>query len=287
MILDRKVAEYLDCVEQRDRIQERKEAGEAWPCTENEILKHNRFTCNRREDDATSRWVRAWLKPHYDNPEIGLMAAALVATMTDDPRRQRPIKLHWQGRIGRLYIDGVLWGEVEWSDKRKVWCVQDAQGRCLSHKSHIHGQDAAKEAAVALAEAMIRDGRMPTPEEANKARKDRLARDRARRANTPSGNRRLAERAERERLWTAHMDAHRADEQAPPLHEVLAEAFDLSDPNLWRSNSFAMLRPRMIISVRRTIAELECELRCDDGRWRRKERFAKARELLALLETRS
>ena len=212
------------------------------------------------------------------------------ATITGDPRRQRPIKLHWQGLIGRLYIDDVQWAAVEWSDKRHAWCIEDAEGRCLSHKSHIHGQHAAKAAAVALAEAMIRDGRMPTPEEANKARKDRLARDRAKRAATPSGKRRLAERAERERLWTAHTDADRADEQAPPLHEVLAEAFDLSDPNLWRSNSFAMLRPRMIISVRRTIAELEYELHCDHGRWRRKEqeqRLAKARELMALLETRS
>jgi hypothetical protein len=213
--------------------------------------------------------------------------------MTDDPRRQRPISLRWVpqfggGEIGHLYIDDELWSEVEWSPKRKAWCVQDAEGRCLSHKSHIHGQVAAKEEAVALAEAMVRDGRMPTPEQARKARADRLAADRARRANTPSEKRRKAVREEQDRLWTAHRDADRADDESPPLHEVLAEAFDLSDPELWRSNSFAMLRPRLIISVRRTIAELEYEQH--SCRWLRNDqehsrRLAKAKELLALLES--
>jgi hypothetical protein len=31
----------------------------------------------------------------------------------------------------------------------------------------------------------------------------------------------------------------RADEEAQPFHELLAEAFDLADPELWRSNTFA------------------------------------------------
>jgi hypothetical protein len=202
----------------------------------------------------------------------------------EDPRRQQPIKLHWVGQIGRLYIDDALWGAVEWSDKRKAWCIEDSEGRCLSHKTHIHGQGAAKEAAVALAEAMIRDGRMPTPEEATKAREERLAKDRARRASTPSGKRRAAEREERDRLSKARWDAEDADRKEPPLHEVLAEAFDLTDPNLWRSNSFAMLRPRLIISVRRTIADLENNF----GWWNSKDdksrRLAKAKELLAILE---
>jgi hypothetical protein len=212
--------------------------------------------------------------------------------MTDDPRRQHPISLRWVpqvggGEIGHLYIDDELWSEVEWSPKRNAWCVQDAEGRCLSHKSHIHGQEAAKEAAIALAEAMIRDGRMPTPEEAKKARAGRLAEQRIRRDNTPSAKRKKAGRDERDRLRAAHRDADHAEEEAPPLHEVIAEAFDLSDPELWRSNSFAMLRPRLIISVKRTIAELEYEQH--SYRWLRNDeehsrRMAKAKELVALLE---
>jgi hypothetical protein len=207
------------------------------------------------------------------------------ATITDDPRRQRPIKLHWQGLIGRLWIDDVQWAAVEWSEKRQAWCIEDSEGRCLSHKSHIHGQDAAKEAAVALAKAMIRDGTMPSPEQAKKARKDRLAKDRARRANTPSGKRRLAEREEKDRLLRAHFESEWADENALPLHEVLAEAFDLTDPDLWRSNSFAMLRPRLIVSIKRTIAELEYDIAHGFTLQREpRVRLSKAKELLALLE---
>jgi hypothetical protein len=217
-----------------------------------------------------------------------MSTAAADIDPKDDPRRQRPITLRWVGMIGHLYIDDELWSEVEWSDKRKAWCVQDAEGRCLSHKSHIHGQDAAKDAAIALAEAMVRDGRMPAPEQAKKARAERLSSQRAKRANTPSEKRRKAEREESDRLYRAHRDADRADEEAPPLHEVLAEAFDLSDPELWRSNSFAMLRPRLIVNVKRTIAELEYQQH--SYRWRRNDeelvrRLGKARELQALLET--
>ena len=33
-----------------------------------------------------------------------------------DPRRQRPITVKWRGgSIAELFIDGQLWGEVEWS----------------------------------------------------------------------------------------------------------------------------------------------------------------------------
>jgi hypothetical protein len=152
-----------------------------------------------------------------------------------DARRQRPMTLRWQGMIGRLYIDDVLWAAVEWSDKRQAWCIEDAEGRCLSHKDHIHGQDAAKEPAVALAMEMIRDGRMPTPEDAKKVRRTRLDKKK----NTPSAKRRQAEREEEMRICRARYDAQRADEEAQPFHELLAEAFDLADPELWRSNTFA------------------------------------------------
>src|ERR1700722_4435116 len=95
-----------------------------------------------------------------------------------DPRRQEPINIRWSGMIGTLLIDGTSWGAVEWSDKRQAWCIQDAEGRCLSQHSHIHAEDKDKAGAVALAEAMIRDGRMPTPEDAVTARKDRIKRGR-------------------------------------------------------------------------------------------------------------
>jgi hypothetical protein len=37
------------------------------------------------------------------------------------------------------------------------------------------------------------------------------------------------------------------------MHDI----FDFADPDLWKSNSFAILRPRLIINVRTTIAVLK------------------------------
>ncbi|MFL5237178.1 MAG: hypothetical protein ACJ8EL_06165 [Rhizomicrobium sp.] len=206
-------------------------------------------------------------------------------TQTDivDPRRQRPITIRWDGLTGTLFIDGESWGAVEWSDKRQAYCIEDAEGRCLSHHSHIHGKNKDKDGAVALAEAMIRDGRMPTPEEARKARRERLKRDRERRAKQPSEIKRQEARAERDRLWDASYEADRkewAAEDHDPLHEVLADALNFADPELWKSNSFARLRDRLIIHLRAEIAKLEAGRYYGDNRDRRLNR---AREILELL----
>jgi len=74
-----------------------------------------------------------------------------------------------------LTIGGRLWSEVEWSPTRRAWCVQDACGHCLAHCEHIHGEDIDQRTALALAKAMIRDGRMPTPEEAEHQLRERQA----------------------------------------------------------------------------------------------------------------
>jgi hypothetical protein len=44
--------------------------------------------------------------------------------------------------------------------------VQDAGGECLAHCDAIHGEHIDAATAIQLAKAMIRDGRMPTPEDA-------------------------------------------------------------------------------------------------------------------------
>jgi hypothetical protein len=54
--------------------------------------------------------------------------------------------------------------------KRQAWCIEDAAGECLRHLSSLQGTAPDKNAAVTLAEAMIRDGRMPSPEEAHQLR---------------------------------------------------------------------------------------------------------------------
>jgi hypothetical protein len=65
-----------------------------------------------------------------------------------------------------LEINGEMWSEVEWSRQRRAWCIQDAAGHCLTHVEHIVGQDRDPQTAIRLAEKMIVDGRMPSPEQA-------------------------------------------------------------------------------------------------------------------------
>ena len=180
----------------------------------------------------------------------------------DNDQRQRPIAIRWDGMIGRLIIDGEYWGAIEWSEKRRAWCIEDAEGRCLSHHSHVHGEDKDKAGAVALAEAMIRDGRMPTPEQASRSRAERRKRDRERRAKQPGEIKRRAAqaeaRAERDQLFWAYIEAAQterlADQRDGPLYEVLVDTLDFTDPELWKSNSFARLRDRLIPCVKAAIA---------------------------------
>jgi len=121
---------------------------------------------------------------------------------TLEEQRTLPVQVTWPGgmsakhAIGRIKVDGVLWASVEWSEKRGCWCIEDCEGRCLAHESHIRGQEASAEAAVALATAMIRDGRMPSPSLLEAERQAR----RERRSRQPAEIRRRAKREEHDRL---------------------------------------------------------------------------------------
>jgi hypothetical protein len=87
--------------------------------------------------------------------------------MSTDKRRYGVIEVRQHNaRTFHLTINRQLWSEVEWSAGRQTWCVQDAAGRCLAHCDHIVGTNIDQRTAIALAKAMIIDGRMPTPEEA-------------------------------------------------------------------------------------------------------------------------
>jgi hypothetical protein len=101
---------------------------------------------------------------------------------TKDRRRHGVIETQFRqhGKLAmyNLTINRELWACVEWSPSRKAWCVQDASGRCLAHSDAIHGEHIDAQTAVALAKAMIRDGRMPTPEDAQQKLDERLQRDR-------------------------------------------------------------------------------------------------------------
>jgi hypothetical protein len=92
----------------------------------------------------------------------------------DDPRRFYPIEVcHHGDHIIHLMIYGVMWSEVEWSPQRRAWCIQDASGHCLLHCESIVEQDDDEIVAIDTAKRMIRDGSMPTPEEAHAAHEER------------------------------------------------------------------------------------------------------------------
>jgi hypothetical protein len=161
--------------------------------------------------------------------------------------------------IGRITVGEKYWAAVEWSEKRQAWCIEDAEGQCLSHKESIHGQATSKKEAVELAYAMIRDGRMPSPEQAAEAHQQRVERKR----QQPSALRRAAKRKERREAeheaFVAKVNAEHRERKLPELWETLADTFDFADPELWKSNSFASLRPRLITHIEARIAEMESE----------------------------
>ena len=191
-----------------------------------------------------------------------------------DPRRQGSVIVAFKGessKTGTIFVDGANWGAVEWSEKRGVWCIEDVEGGCLRHAASVHGKAAAKEEAIALAEKMVRDGTLPTPEEAAELHREAKQHEREKRAQRPS---------ESEADWE--------NQQATPFYQIFAEAFDLADPGLWKSNSFAMVRPRLVIEVRAAIAQLERDLHKRHMMRRAvapkvEHELARAREILALL----
>src|SRR5262249_2627633 len=98
----------------------------------------------------------------------------MAAYQNSDRRRYGVIEVRQiNDRTYHLTINGTLWSEVEWSGQRRAWCIQDACGHCLAHCEHTHATHLDQRQAIALAKAMIRDGRMPTPEEARWNREER------------------------------------------------------------------------------------------------------------------
>jgi hypothetical protein len=175
--------------------------------------------------------------------------------------------------IGEVTLDGEHWASVEWSEKRQAWCIEDVEGRCLTHTASIRGQiagKAGKDEAVALAEAMIRDGRMPDPQTARAEASERRRIARGKRERQPAQIKRREERQAAEarqwEAWREESKAQWAEEAEPPLYETLANSFDLADPELWKSNSFASLKPRLIVHVRAAIATLRSEVAYESRR---------------------
>jgi hypothetical protein len=175
-------------------------------------------------------------------------------------QRDGTIAIQWSGDgIGLVMLDGKHWASVEWSEKRQQWCVEDVEGQCLRHTTSIHGQAASKEDAVSLAEAMIRDGRMPSPAEARAQANERRRIEREKRAKQPSEQKRQAQRHATDEAFQRSMEAESEEWGAQPFYEAFDDAFDLADPDLWKSNSFASLKPRLIVQVEAAITNLDHE----------------------------
>lgn len=162
------------------------------------------------------------------------MSAAIKPA--DDPRRARVITTRIRGVADKqrayLYIDGQRWAIVEWGGPGR-WCIEDSQHLCLHHIEYAPGLRGTMKQAVALAEEMIRDGRMPSPEEAK-----RLADER------------------REKQAQQH-DAWGHPER---LYEPLADALELwiaGDPDISRSNSYRRLRDELIAIAEGAIGHFE------------------------------
>jgi hypothetical protein len=112
-----------------------------------------------------------------------------------------------------LTIGGELWAAVEWSATRKTWCIEDAAGHCLAHCEHIHGGDIDRPTAIALAKEMIVDGRIPTPEEANRQLAAEQAEKRRRQA-TPRSKAAPEPKRQRQPSQAAIAEAKRLEEAA-------------------------------------------------------------------------
>jgi hypothetical protein len=110
---------------------------------------------------------------------------------------------------------------------------------------------------------------------------------RERRNNSPAEkSKRETKQADRDeslRLYMASSKAESADDEEPPLHEVVLEHVDVRDPK------FAKLRARLVITVKRIIAEREyaATYRFNRNDPELAQELTRAREVLALLEGRA
>ena len=186
-------------------------------------------------------------------------------------------------RSGASAIAGEYWAAVEWSEKRQLWCIEDAEGKCLAHAASTHGTATSKAAAVELAKQMILDGRMPSPQDARTVTEERRRLAREKRDNQPSVIRRRAKQEARDLAMRANWEAERRDRQEPPIWVLISELLDLADPDIWKNNVVASMRPRLAIYFQAVVAELEYKQLVG---WPTdvEARLADARRILALLQ---
>lgn len=71
-----KLRQLLYWMEERQRIYLKRQAGEPWPWTKDEVLRQFRFCNTYREQDRETVWLREhWLKPYADHPNLWFAVA--------------------------------------------------------------------------------------------------------------------------------------------------------------------------------------------------------------------
>ena len=112
---------------------------------------------------------RAWgLRQHRWSGDYLAASGAIGSCAVRRLQRGRGLTLHAM-RNYRSVVSFCMW-----SPSRRGWCIQDGSGRCLAHCDAVHGQDIDAQTAVKLAKAMIRDGRIPCPEDDHDQLAERL-----------------------------------------------------------------------------------------------------------------
>lgn len=113
------------------------------------------------------------------------LAPALATEQSGDPRRGGDIKVTGNATRYILSIDGEMWAEIDWSEGRRAWCIQNCCGFCLEHIENMlatipndgsippdgitHVDQLKPTSAIEKAKRMIRDGTMTSPEDAKAA----------------------------------------------------------------------------------------------------------------------
>ena len=75
------IAKLNAYMQERERVRQRKEAGERKPWTKDPMLQSYRFCNVHREDDTVTRWIKEnWRDPHLTHPNlfIGIVLARLL-----------------------------------------------------------------------------------------------------------------------------------------------------------------------------------------------------------------
>jgi len=93
-----KLERYLHYVNEREEVYKKKEAGLPAPWTEDEVLRHHHFCCNRREDDRVTKELRA-LRIELD---LAMHKRPEYYTLARLFNKAETVKAYYEGGMGAV-----------------------------------------------------------------------------------------------------------------------------------------------------------------------------------------